>query len=242
MKQKHLDGSSSGHVKFITLNCNRELVDIASSIISDVLENSLRERGRAILAIPGGETPVPIYRALSNRKLDWSHVTLIPTDDRLVGTEKPLNNFGLIRAFFGETGASIIPLCDEQGGDPKVAGYAADLRLRGLTWPLDLVWLGMGTDGHTASILPGPNFEAALTETVRALGVLPVPLPPNAPFGRVTLTREALTDARALLLTITGRKKLLIAEQAIKQGAMSATAIGRVLADYGGPVTILWSE
>lgn len=215
----------------------RQVADDVQSIIRAAIE----ARGTALIALPGGRTPVPIFHELARRGLEWSRVTLVPTDDRLVPIGDPLSNAGLIRAYFGGTGARLLTLFDGRGGVDG-AGRSADKHLRALRWPLDLVWLGMGEDGHTASILPGPDFDAALDGLTgrRACGVTPDPLPAEAPVARVTLTRAALVATRSLMLTITGEKKRAMAEQAIKDGPLSSVAVGRVLASARVPVEIYW--
>jgi len=211
--------------------------------VQAIIVSAIAERGSACIALPGGRTPVPIFAGLAGRALDWRRVTLLPTDDRLVPPGDPLSNAGLIRAHFGGTGARLLTLFDDRPSADE-AGRVADEKLRTLRWPLDLVWLGMGRDGHTASILPGPDFDAALDGAPerRACGVTPDPLPADAPVARVTLTLPALVDARSLMLTINGEEKRAVAEQAIKEGSSSSLAIGRVLAAAHTPVTIYSSR
>jgi 6-phosphogluconolactonase len=210
--------------------------------IESIARSAIEARGSALLALPGGRTPVPIFEELAGRTIDWPSVTLLPTDDRLVPIGDPLSNAGLIRAHFARTGARLLTLFDDST-DVSEAARSAERKLAELRWPLDLVWLGMGEDGHTASILPGPDFDKALDGLAgrRACLVTPDPLPAEAPVARVTLTRPALLATRALILTITGEKKRRVAERAISEGLSSGLAIGCVLASTRVRVQIYWS-
>jgi 6-phosphogluconolactonase len=100
----------------------------------------------------------------------------------------------------------------------------------------------MGADGHTASIFPGPDLQEALDapKARRAIGVMPDPLPAEAPVARVTLTRAAILSARTILITITGQEKRDLLEQAIADGQSSKLPIGRVLAEVDQPIDIHW--
>src|SRR4030095_14057245 len=109
----------------------------------------------------GGETPKPIYAKLAAAKLPWKRVTIIPGDERLVGMDNELSNVRGIAKAFLPAGARVVPITGDIA-DYKLAGSAADARLQDLHWPPDLVWLGMGADGHTASIFNGPDLDDAL--------------------------------------------------------------------------------
>ena len=150
----------------------------------------------------------------------------------------------MLAKLFLPKGARVIPLTGATAADYKMSGKAADARLADLPWPPDLVWLGMGTDGHTASIFPGPDLDEALNgpKERRALGVMPEPLPAEAPVPRVTLSKAAILSARAMLITVSGEEKKAVLERAIEAGASATAPIGRVLADCELAVDIHWVE
>lgn len=224
---------------------HRDAAQMADAVAADVATQvcaSIAEQGSALLALPGGRTPVPIFERLVACPLDWTRVTLIPTDERLVPDTDALSNVALLRRHFGGTGARIVPLGNDAGAGYHRAGDLADATLQALPWPPDLVWLGVGGDGHTASIFPGPDLAAALDGPAkrRALGVLPDPLPTEAPVPRITLTRAALCAARRLLLTLTGDAKRIVVERALR-GEPRDSPVGRVLRHAQGPADIHWS-
>jgi 6-phosphogluconolactonase len=221
-----------------------EWAEALAGDIGFIIESAIDARGAAVIALPGGRTPTPVYEKLVAAKVDWKRVTIVPTDDRIVPLGDAMSNVtGLGKAFLPR-GARVIPLVSEKAADHKAAGRAADARLQDLHWPLDLVLLGMGADGHTASIFPGPDLDEALNgpKERRALGVLPDPLPPEAPVARITLSSAAIGNAKALMIAITGAEKRRVLEQAIAQGASSTLPIGRVLAETELPVDVHWLE
>ncbi|MDP9423911.1 MAG: 6-phosphogluconolactonase [Pseudomonadota bacterium] len=218
-----------------------EMADAVAGDIGFIVESAVEARNEALLAVPGGETPKPIYARLAAAKLPWKRVTIIPGDERLVPMQDELSNVRAIAQAFLPTGARVIPITGDIA-DYKLAGNSADARLQDLHWPPDLVWLGMGSDGHTASIFNGPDMDDALNapKARRAVGVMPEPLPSEAPVPRVTLTRSAILSARTMLITIRGQEKRELLEQAIEAGHSSKLPIGRVLAEAEQPIDIHW--
>jgi 6-phosphogluconolactonase len=219
-----------------------ELADAVAGDVGFIVESAVDARDASLIAVPGGTTGPAVFGKLTAQKLPWKKVTVIPTDDRLVAMENELSNVRSIAKAFLPVGARVIPIAAGIA-DYKLAGNSADARLQDLPWPPDLVWLGMGKDGHTASIFPGPDLQSALDapKARRAIGVMPDPLPAEAPVARVTLTRAAILSARTVLITITGHEKRAVLEQAIADGQSSKVPIGRVLAEIEQPIDIHWA-
>ena len=220
--------------------------EFAAAVAGDiqfVIESALDARGSAVIALAGGNTPFPAYEKLAQAKLDWKKVTIVPTDERIVPLGDDLSNVTALAKIFLPKGARVMPIVPTATDDYKAAGRSADALMQDLHWPLDLCLLGIGTDGHTASIFPGVDFDEALNgpKERRALGVMPDQLPKEAPVARVTLSRQGIASARALMIALTGDVKRKVLEEAISEGAGSPYPIGRVLADVELPVDVHWA-
>jgi 6-phosphogluconolactonase len=219
-----------------------ELADALAGDVGFIIESAVDARGASLIAVPGGTTGPAVFAKLAEQKLPWKKVTIIPTDDRLVPMDDERSNIRAIAKAFLPLGARVIPIATDIP-DYRLAGNSADARLQDLPWPPDLVWLGMGKDGHTASIFAGPDLQDALEapKARRAVGVMPDPLPSDAPVPRVTLTRSAILSARTVTIVITGDEKRALLEQAIGDGQSSKLPIGRVLAEAEQPIDIHWA-
>lgn len=217
------------------------LAEAVASEVLAVVADAVAQRGSALLALPGGQTPQVTFGLIRQAALPWHAMTLVPTDERVVPVGDPLRNDALLRTAFGDLGATLLSLLED--ADAETAAGLADARLQALPWSPDLIWLGMGEDGHTASLFKGSDLERALDRGSHRLvmTVRPDPLPPEAPFPRVTLTAAAILQARALLVTITGASKRTLLENALLQGANSPLPIGRLLAGAEVPVAIHWA-
>jgi 6-phosphogluconolactonase len=168
------------------------------------------------ITVPGGSTPFPILAALTDMPLDWRRVTVWPGDDREVPESHPASNTGRIRALLEPVGAEVVALSVMEQA-PHFA----------------LAWLGMGGDGHVASLFPSTDPRADDPERIRRL--VPDPLPPEAPFPRVTLTIPALLDSDELLFVIRGADKRALFEAALRGD--SDLPVARLLAAARQPVT-----
>lgn len=191
-----------------------------NAAITEHLAAIINAPGDHWLAVPGGQTPLPIFAHLSHQDLPWNRISLLLTDDRMVAQDHPASNQGKLVNAFGSTTAHIAPL------DP-----AMDLPR------FDLVWLGMGNDGHIASLFP--NIDATAEGEPAVIEVTPDPLPPEAPFKRLSLNLAALINSRQIMLVIRGEDKKEIIEAAI--AGSNDLPIARLIKAANCPITIFWS-
>lgn len=188
--------------------------------VADRIAAEIARPGTKRIALAGGSTPAKVFERLAARELDWSGITLLPTDDRQVPHDHPASNFAKLKSALGHTAAILEPLKEGQK-----------------TAPFDLVWLGMGEDGHVASLFP--RMCALPSTKPRVIATTPKPLPPEAPFARLSLNRQALARTRATILVVTGAAKRRIVEAAL--AGSDAWPVSDVLRSPRAPVTIYWS-
>ncbi|MBX3236128.1 MAG: 6-phosphogluconolactonase [Nitrospiraceae bacterium] len=194
-------------------------------------DQAIRRSGRFLVALSGGSTPKALYSSLCGpahrNRLDWSRVEFCFGDERCVPPSHPDSNFGLARDYL------FTPLNIAHGkihrmegeADPSAAATAYEYRLRQLVgeaderWPrFDLILLGLGEDGHTASLFPG---TAAAQEKTRWV------TPGSAPTGtrqRLTLTTGVINHAGVVLFLVTGASKAPVARKVLEGGATAAAS------------------
>ena len=175
-------------------------------------------QGQASLALPGGDTPAPLFEALSQAQIDWDRVTVMPGDERWVGTDDPRSNAGLIRRHLLQGPAAAATMLDLFTGDrvPESAEHKLTRMVR-LHLPLSVLVLGMGADGHVASLFPrSPRLALALSD--EAEPVMGMQAPGNEP--RMSLTLGPLNGARHKHLLITGKDKRRVVEEAAGRDPM----------------------
>jgi 6-phosphogluconolactonase len=161
-----------------------------------LLAESARRGGP--IALSGGSTPRPAYERAARLEPDWNRVNVFFADERCVAPEDERSNYRLVRETLGATGARIHRIRGEL--DPEEAAARYDAELRGIS--LDLALMGIGEDGHTASLFPG---APALEETERRAVAAEAGLEPFVP--RVTLTLPVLNEAQLVVFLVTGAAK-----------------------------------
>lgn len=202
---------------------NLELIENASdAIIADWIEHHLTTKlaispqDEIAITVPGGSTPFPILSELAGRQIDWSRIAVWPGDDRIVAEDHPASNVGRIRTLLEPAGARIVALA-EGASPPHFA----------------LTWLGMGGDGHIASLFPNTDPRADDPASLRR--ITPDPLPPEAPFDRLTLTIPALANSDAVIFVMRGADKRAVFDAAI--AGENDLPVARFLGACPAPVT-----
>ncbi|WP_427964752.1 6-phosphogluconolactonase [Altererythrobacter sp.] len=173
--------------------------------------------GPVAITVPGGSTPFPVFQELVARDLDFSRLLVWPGDDRIVAEDHPASNTGKIRALFEPAGAEVVTLSEME----QVPRFA-------------LAWLGMGADGHIASLFPNTDPQVHDGQAIRRL--TPDPLPPEAPFDRITLTIPSLLNSGAVLFTLGGSAEKRAVFEAAMRGEHDLP-VARLLVAATQPVT-----
>jgi 6-phosphogluconolactonase len=201
----------------------------AAERIAQIAREAVTERGRCALAISGGTTPWRAFRALSEEDVPWDRVHLFQVDERIVPSGDPERNyFHLKEALIDRIAipsANVHPMpVEEEDLDEGACRYEAILRQIAGTPPiLDLVQLGLGEDGHTASLFPGDGTLEVIDADVAISGL-------HQGRRRMTLTFPAIDRARYILWLVTGSGKAATLER-LRAGDRSIPA-GRVRSDH----------
>lgn len=198
----------------------------AARFVAETLRKAIAARGLATLALSGGRTPEPMLERLAREDVPWSKVQLFQTDERIVAIDHPARNAAALQRLLTEH----VPLAPEQihwmpveCRDPEAAcrSYQTILRARAGSPPaLDLVHLGLGAEGHTASLFPGDGAATRIDQDVVITGE-------HGGWRRMTLTAPVLESARHLLWLVCGAEKrralgaLLRADPSIPAGRLA---------------------
>ncbi len=214
--------------------------------IAQRLTAAIQARGFAVLSVSGGKSPVALFEAMRVIDIDWSRVRVTLVDERCVPRIHPDSNALLVQTHLLQDLAAkaqlvyMVASAAEPLGSLSAQAKAASMALSA-AGVADVLVLGMGTDGHTASLFPeAPNLADALDlrNTQTCVSIELARPPANAPYARITQTLAQILSARHIVLPLTGTDKLNTLKQAWKQ-ATPALPISFVLQQTQTPVA-LW--
>ena len=209
--------------------------------IATILEDAIAARGVASIALSGGRSPRPVLEALSGAALDWSKVVVTLVDERWVAPDHADSNERLVHETLlqGPAAAARFLGMKNEAADAYAGQAACEAAFAALPWPLDIVLLGMGEDGHTASLFP----EAAeLAEGLSTKAMTIAVTPPAAPHQRMSLTASAILKSRHVFLQIGGAAKKAVYDRALEGGPVEELPIRLALCQHGVSVEVWISE
>ncbi len=215
---------------------------LAARLAEDVagwLQQGVEQRGSASLVVSGGSTPAPFFEALSLQQIDWQNITVTLADERWVGKDDALSNEKLVRETLLVNAAVVAKFLSLYNGaaTPEDGWQACDDALRALPNPYDVVVLGMGGDGHTASLFPATDGLADACDL--ATNKLCWPMhPSHITEARMSLTLAALLDCRQLVLHITGEDKRQVFQKSV---AGEDLPIASVIKAAASRLKLYWS-
>lgn len=215
--------------------------DLAAYIVKD-LKQAIEKKGHASIAVSGGKTPIPLFKLLSQQDLDWHNVFITLVDDRWVDDTDDASNEKLVLTYLLQNKAKLANFvglknsCD----NPFDGAEITDKILNKIPMPLDVLILGMGEDGHTASLFPGAaNLRAGLDMKSgrKVVGMTPL----TAPLDRITLTLPTILDSQNIYLHLVGESKMQVLQQAEKGYDINQMPIRAILQQNKVNVIGFWT-
>jgi 6-phosphogluconolactonase len=219
-----------------------ELAETLADAVVAALLVATSIRGSASIAVSGGSTPKAFFQELSTRELDWDKVTITLVDERFVPADNPRSNHLLVTENLLQNAAAsakFLPLYQDAASAEDAAEIVTEKAAK-LGTPFDVVILGMGTDGHTASFFPGGNNLTKALDLGGPRGILTMDAD-GAGEPRLTFSFASLSDARLLVLHIEGDAKMDVLEKANEDGEETEMPIRAVLRRSASPVEIYWA-
>lgn len=206
------------------------------------LEEAVPARGAGSLVVSGGRTPAAMFQCLREEKLDWPRIWVTLADERWVETAANASNERFVREnlLVGPAAAAHFVGLKNPAPTPEAGADWATRALTRVPHPFDVVVLGMGDDGHTASLFPGSMALARALDP----GAPPACIAINAlvaPHARVSLNLAALLDARRIVLHIEGDAKWAVYQRARTPGTAAELPIRAVLQQKEVPVDVYWA-
>lgn len=214
---------------------------MAQTIGAD-LRAATEARGEASLVVSGGRTPLAMFRELSNEPLSWERIRITLADERWVPATSRDSNERLVRENLlvgAAARASFFPLKTD-APTPEAGEAECARRLDPIARPFDVVVLGMGDNGHTASLFPdAPELPRLLAPGTGA--VCGAANPASATHPRMSLTLATLLDAHRILLHLEGESKWATYRRACGPGPVAAMPVRAVLRQDRVPVEVFWA-
>ena len=217
------------------------LAEKLSVAVSANLAETIEQHGRASLVVSGGSTPLPFFKHIAKADLDWSSIDVTLADERWVPEGHADSNASFVKEHFlvgAASAATFYSLYRDADASASIAEIEQSISK--MVQPFSVVILGMGADGHTASLFPDTDgLDAALDlDSSATLAVLE---PASQPQTRITLTRAALLRSRYRYLHITGQQKYDVLERALNAEDEAPLPIASFFEKHLPPISVYWA-
>jgi 6-phosphogluconolactonase len=216
------------------------MIDSLTLQLADHLKSAIEHHGQASFIVSGGNTPKPLYEELSMQHLAWDKVTLCPSDERWVPSDHPDSNHKMISEALHRNEAAralLINLKTDTSFNDAPATLSS--KLNQLHKPFNIVLLGMGADGHTASLFPDSN---ELDHGLTAPHDEPIITVNSASKGpRLSLTLPTLLNTEHLFVMITGEEKRQVIKDIQSSLQENTLPMAHLLKNATCPITLCWS-
>ncbi len=225
-----------------------ELYQSVANKCASQLEQAISNHGDASIIVPGGTTPAPVFELLSSMSLDWKNITITPSDERWIDVSHSQSNENLIMKSLKINKAQVARLVGlKSAAETNIEGeLETEQALQNLTFPTAVTVLGMGLDGHVASLFPNcPQIDDALD-----LAQIKMAMAINAEgcdvageyTQRISLTMATLLNSQLIIILITGNDKLDVIRKAGKENVKPVIPVSVLLAQKLTPVEIYWAK
>ena len=218
----------------------RALKTALTEALLAALSKAISIKGHAVMALPGGTTPVPLFKALAKKKFNWCNVTITLTDERWVKNTHKNSNEGLLRTHLLDyCNAVFVPLKND-ASTAKEGQRITEQKLSRIIYPMDICIVGMGEDGHIASIFPdSPQRESAIDQhsDQHCIAISRA----NSPQERLSLTLNTLINTHKIILLIQGDQKRKVYLKAKDSIENTDSPIGRMLHQSQAPIDVYWT-
>lgn len=228
------------HIVWHSFDSKEACAKALANDLAKHLKEAQSSRKHSSLVVSGGGTPLPMFKALKEAPLDWAKVTVTLADERWVGASDNDSNEKLVRENLLPSASKFVSLKNSapsaEEGEEK-----ANQAIAAIAESFDAVVLGMGGDGHTASLFPNHAKLSEALDLNNPKHCMAINDAPKPPPERMTMTASALLNSHWLVIHITGEDKLAVLEKALKEGDSTELPIAAFLHQKDVPIAIYWA-